>query len=163
MIGRVSVQRLDRTLRAYRIGDPDGDYPIFDATGSTISTGRWNDAQTPVIYASEHYSTAMLEKLAHLGGLMPPNQHFIEIELPRGLSFTRITKDTLPDWASADQATARQYGTAWARACDTAILIVPSYVARMERNIVINPRHEAFSSIQYSLPTPIWWDERLFG
>jgi len=158
----VSIQRLDRTLHGYRIGDPDGTYPIFDATGSTINPGRWNDTQTPVIYAGEHYSTAMLEKLVHLGGLMPPNQHFIEIDLPKGLSFVRITKDTLPEWASANQAAARRYGVAWARACNAALLIVPSYVARMEHNIVINPRHEEFASIQHSLPAPIWWDERLF-
>ena len=59
----MSVQRLDRTLAAYRIGDPHGTYPIFDATGSKRYPGRWNDGATPVIYASRHYSTAMLEKL----------------------------------------------------------------------------------------------------
>ena len=156
------MQCLDRTLLAYRIGDPKGDYPIFDATGSTIAPGRWNDAHTPVIYSSEHYSTAMLEKLVHLGGLMPPNQHFIKIDLPAGLTYTRVTKDLLPDWANADQLGARRRGVAWAEACETAVLIVPSFVARMEHNIVINPRHPEFNRIRSDLPTPIWWDERLF-
>ena len=91
----MTVQRLDRTLTAYRIGDPTGEYPIFDATGSTIHPGRWNGANTPVIYASEHYSTAMLEKLVHANGLMPPDQHFIEITLPRGLSYEVVTRDYL--------------------------------------------------------------------
>jgi RES domain-containing protein len=158
----VSVQRLDRTLHVYRIGDPDGDYPIFDAAGSTIAPGRWNDAHTPVIYTSEHYSTAMLEKLAQLGGLMPPNQHFIEIDLPKGLTFTRVTKDTLPAWADADQAASRRYGVIWATRYDSALLIVPSYVARMECNVILNPDHEQFDEIQHTLPTPVWWDERLF-
>lgn len=155
-------QRLDRALYAYRIGDPNGEYPIYDATGSTIAPGRWNNPHTPVIYAAEYYSTAMLEKLAHLAGLMPPNQHFVEITLPKGLTFTQVTKDTLPGWDSANQAVSRQYGSNWAHKCDSVLLVVPSYVARMERNIVINPDHEQFSEISHGLPTPIWWDEWLF-
>lgn len=155
-------QRLHRTLYGYRIGDPDGEYPIFDATGSTIAPGRWNDRHTPVIYAAEHYSTAMLEKLAHLAGLMPPNQHFIAIELPKGLTFTQVSKDTLPSWADADQASSRQCGADWVRERASALLIVPSYVARMEHNIVINPFHEQFPEISHTPPAPIWWDKRLF-
>ena len=61
----------------YRIGDPDGVYPIFDATASRLYPGRWNTPASPMIYASEHYSTAMLEKLVHGSGQLPPNQHFI--------------------------------------------------------------------------------------
>lgn len=159
----MTAQCLDRTLHAYRIGDPDGHYPIYDATGSTIAPGRWNDAHTPVIYAAEHYSTAMLEKLAHLGGLMPPNQHFVEIELRAGLSFEIVTKDTLAGWADADRRASKQYGCDWAASVRTLVLIVPSYVARMEHNLILNPRHPDFADIKPSLPAPIWWDERLFA
>ena len=35
--------------------------------------GRWNDPGQPVIYASEHYSTALMEKLVYTLRL-PPNQ-----------------------------------------------------------------------------------------
>jgi len=59
------AQALDRVLTSYRIGDPRGTYPIFDATGSTLHPGRWNTPASPMIYTSEHYSTAMLEKLVH--------------------------------------------------------------------------------------------------
>ena len=34
----------------------------------------------------------------------------------------------------------------------SAILIVPSYVARIERNIVINPAHVEAGDIETSLP-----------
>jgi tripartite-type tricarboxylate transporter receptor subunit TctC len=45
-------------LRAgYRIGDPDGAYPIFDATASRLYPGRWNTSASPMIYASEHGGT----------------------------------------------------------------------------------------------------------
>lgn len=156
-------QVTDRTLTAFRIGDPDGVFPIFDARGSALYPGRWNDAETPVIYASEHYSTAMLEKLAHAPRRLPPNQHFIEITIPRGASYEMVTKDSLPGWASRDSAEASAFGAGWAREKRSLLLIVPSVVARMERNFIINPAHPDFRTVETSLPTPVWWDERLFG
>ena len=48
----------------------------FDATGSTIAPGRWNTSGSPMIYTSEHFSTALLEKLVHGSGRLPPNQHY---------------------------------------------------------------------------------------
>ncbi|HKN29839.1 MAG TPA: hypothetical protein VJY34_18920 [Roseiarcus sp.] len=35
---------LDRTLTAFRIGDPAGAHPIFDATGSTLGFGHGNSS-----------------------------------------------------------------------------------------------------------------------
>jgi RES domain-containing protein len=58
----VTAQILDWGLTCFRIGDPAGNYSIFDATGSTIAPGRWNTAGSPMICTSEHYSTALLEK-----------------------------------------------------------------------------------------------------
>jgi RES domain-containing protein len=158
----VSVQRLDRTLTAYRIGDPESNYPIFNSTESQLCPGRWDDTDSPVIYASEHYSTAMLEKLAHGSGLMPPNQHYIEITLPSGVTFEVISKDTLPGWDDEEPVLAREFGARWVNERRSLILLVPSYVARVERNVVINPLHDEFSGIEISLPTPVWWDEQLF-
>ena len=160
----MTAQKLDRTLTAYRIGDPDGAFPIFDAAGSRLFPGRWNLPETPVIYASEHYSTALLEKLVHAAiGKLPPNQHFIRITLPRGLSYEAVTTDSLPGWDDRSMTAARRFGAAWAKERRSAILLVPSIVARMERNIVINPAHPEFGSIETTLHEPVCWDERLFG
>jgi RES domain-containing protein len=156
-------QRTDRTLTAWRIGDPDGQFPIFSARGSELAPGRWNDPLSPVIYASEHYSTAMLEKLAHGSGVMPPHQHVIQITLPRGVSFEVVTKDTLPEWAAEDGAASAGFGSAWVREKRSLLLLVPSVVARMERNVVINPAHPEFGDIETALPEPIRWDRRLFA
>jgi RES domain-containing protein len=43
------------------------------------------------------------------------------------------------------------------------ILIVPSVVARIESNILINPEHPEFPKIETSLHQPVWWDKRLFA
>jgi RES domain-containing protein len=159
----VTAQVLDRVLNCYRIGDPHGRHPIFDATGSTLSPGRWNTAGTPLIYASRHYSTAMLEKLAHGNGMLPPNQHFVEITIPSGVSYEMLNEPALPRWADRDMAASRDFGSRWCMARRSLILMVPSVVARIERNVLINPQHPEFSRLSASLHQPVWWDDRLFA
>lgn len=159
----MTPQTLDRVLTCYRIGDPSGAYPIFDATASTASPGRWNTANGPVLYTSEHYSTALLEKLVHANGILPPNQHFIAITIPSGISYEVLDPAALPDWASADAAASKAFGAAWQASRRSLLLIVPSVVARPERNFLLNPHHPAFGRLQPSLHQPVWWDRRLFA
>jgi RES domain-containing protein len=154
---------LDRTLKAYRIGDPNGAYPIFDATGSKLAPGRWNTATSPVIYASEHYSTAMLEKLAHGSGFLPPNQHWIEITIPAGVSYEVFSTAHMPSWADPSGADPKAYGAAWQASKRTLLLIVPSVVARLEKNFLLNPEHPEIHKVTYGLNEPCWWDTRLFA
>lgn len=116
-----------------------------------------------MLYTSERYSTAMLEKLVHGNGRLPPNQHYIEITIPNGLSYEVVTKDSLPGWHEADCVVSRVFGEAWVGERRSALLIVPSVVARIERNILINPAHEEFAAIAYGLHQPVWWDARLFA
>lgn len=159
----MSAQTLDRVLKCFRIGDPAGAYPIFDATGSTFYPGRWNTSACPMIYASEHYSTAMLEKLVHGSGRLPPNQHYIEITIPNGVAYEVLNADALPDWFLETGASSKPFGDAWQRSRRSLILIVPSVVARIESNILINPEHPEFARITTSLHRPVWWDKRLFA
>ena len=128
-----------------------------------MAEGRWHEKGQEVIYASEHYSTAMLEKLAHYNGLLPANQHFIEIEIPVGTSYEEVTKDSLPDWHLTDSPVARAFGSGWIRDLRSAILIVPSCVAREELNVLINPHHPEARAIRVGREKPVWWDARLFG
>ncbi|RVG20615.1 RES family NAD+ phosphorylase [Sinorhizobium meliloti] len=159
----MSAQILDRTLSAFRIGDPKGTYPIFDATGSTIAPGRWNTPASPIIYSSEHYSTAVLEKLVHGSGRLPPNQHYVEITIPRGLTYEVFSPPDIPGWDTMPPTVSRGFGEQWCLERRSAILLVPSVVARLDRNILINPAHQEFPEIQVSLHQPVYWDRRLFG
>lgn len=93
------VRRLPEPLTAYRIGDAKGEFPIWDDGGARKGAGRWHTVGLGVIYASEHYSTAMLEKLAHHNGELPANQHFIEISIPAGISYEVVNTDHFPAWA----------------------------------------------------------------
>lgn len=159
----MSAQILDRILTAYRIGDPGGTYPIFDATGSKLGPGRWNTAVSPMIYTGEHYSTAMLEKLAHGNGQVPPDQHWIEITIPPGVSYEVFSTAHHVGWDAEDCLVAKAYGQAWQLSQRSLLLIVPSVVARMERNVLINQSHSEVRRIAHSLHQPIWRDARLFS
>lgn len=155
-------RKLAGPLRAYRIGDGKGDYAVFNAEGAKLAVGRWNTTGQAVIYASEHYSTAMLEKLVLLGEI-PPNQHYIEITIPAGVSYEEITDATVAGWYEKNCLSARAFGARWYREQRSAILIAPSVVARLDMNIVINTQHKQYSRINASRERPIWWDDRLFA
>jgi RES domain-containing protein len=157
------AQKLDRVLTAWRIGDPDGEYPIFDATGSTISPGRWNTPANPILYAAEHYSTAILEKLVGGSGRLPPNQHFIEITIPNGISYEMVEPAQLPGWDDPASTVSKPFGATWQQTQRSVLLIVPSVVARMEKNFLLNPEHPEFPQLRHGLHRPVWWDRRLFS
>lgn len=156
------VRALSEPMRAFRIGDPNGRFPIYSGEGAAATEGRWHNKGQEVIYASIHFATAMLEKLAHYNGMLPPGQCFIEIDIPVGTSYEVVTKDSLPEWNRRDSLEARAYGSKWLIEKRTAILVVPSYVAREEENLLINPRHPHAARIRPSLEKPVWWDRRLF-
>jgi RES domain-containing protein len=158
----VTAQTLDRTLTCYRIGDPDGAYRIFDATGSRLFPGRWNTPDAPVLYASQHFSTALLEKLVRGSGRLPPNQHYIEITVPAGTSYVIADVAALPGWDATVPTVSKDFGEAWQRSRRSLLLIVPSIVARLDMNILINPEHSEFPLIDTSLHHPVHWDRRLF-
>jgi RES domain-containing protein len=159
----VTAQRLDRILTAYRIGDPNGTHPIFDATGSKLYPGRWNDAASPMIYACEHYSTAMLEKLVRGSGHLPPHQHFIEITIPNGVAYEMVEPAHLAGWDDPGCIVSKAFGAAWQSSKRSLLLIVPSVVARMEHNFLLNPEHPEFPQVMHGLLRPVWWDSRLFA
>jgi RES domain-containing protein len=155
-------QVLDRVLTTYRIGDPDGEYPLYDATGSRHYPGRWNTAETPLLYTSSNYSLALLEKIARSSSLLPPNQHDIVITIPNGLSYEIFDPAALPGWDAPIPSVSRHHGARWKAEARTAILIVPSVIARLDTNVLINPDHPQAAAITHSLHHPVAWDERLY-
>lgn len=155
--------KTDRVLTAFRIGDPDGAFPIFDSEGARLSPGRWNTPASPIIYTSEHYSTAMLEKLVYLSNMLPPNQHYIRITVPNGTSYEIFQPAAHPGWDGQSRDICRAFGAQWHAEMRSALLLVPSIPARVERNVLINPSHPDAAAITHELPEPVWWDERLYG
>jgi RES domain-containing protein len=68
----------------------------------------------------------------------------------------------LPDWYLQTCAASKPYGEAWQQQKRSLLLIVPSVVARPEKNFLLNPEHPDFPKVTASLHHPVWWDSRLF-
>lgn len=152
-------------MRAYRIGDVDGRFPVWSAEGARRCNGRWHEYGAEVIYASRNYSTAMLETLVNWPAGVPSNQHFVEVIIPAGASYEVVTADVLPGWEQPNLAASQPFGRTWYLERRSVLLIVPSVVARIESNVVINTRHPDYEGlpIEVGLETPVWWDQRLFA
>ena len=150
-------------MRIYRIAD--GRHPLWDGTGAMLVGGRFNSSGRPVIYGATSYAGAMLEVLVHARiGKVPNTQLVVEAEVPEGTAVERAAAPSLPaDWDAPDSISARTYGDAWLAERRTAILLVPSVVAREEWNVLVNPAHPLAASIVVGVPRPAVWDERLFS
>lgn len=149
-------------LRAYRIADRRR--KIFDGQGASLIGGRWNSPGRRVIYAAETYAGAMLEVLVHSNiGKLPKTHSWIEILVRKGIRIEEAHPADIPGWDAPDQLASRRYGDRWYDEGRTAVLLVPSIVARPERNIAINQEHPDFRRIRATAPKPVVWDARLFG
>jgi RES domain-containing protein len=112
-----------------------------------------------VIYASLTYAGAMLECLAHAGiGRVPRTHVAVEIAIAEAVTVERHDDGSLPSgWDRADLREARAFGDAWLRERRSAVLVVPSVVARREGNVLINPQHPEFSGVAAGRPEPVVW------
>jgi len=149
-------------MRAFRIADRR--FPIFDGSGARLIGGRWNSPGQAVVYASETFSGAMLEMLAH-GNLsrLPRTQAYIVITIPDGVAIERVKADDIPGWQREDFTAPRHLGDEWLKEKRTAALMVPSVVTMgIEHNILLNPMHPEFREITVSEPLDVIWDDRLF-
>jgi RES domain-containing protein len=158
-------------IRAEGLTDPLTIFRICDQRFSPLSGegawafgGRWNSIGVALVYACLDYSSALLEKLAHLGGAaMPPAQHSFELVVPAGVVLQHANLPTESDWF-ADYDLTRSIGDGFAREGRPLGLVVPGYVARPhQRNILLNPSHPDFGRIQVVRSEPVAWDRRLFG
>jgi RES domain-containing protein len=127
---------------------------------------RWNSPGRRIIYAAETYAGALLETLVHASGGVPPNQGYVEIDIPAPLSIEVVTPEDVPGWDAQSSETARNFGDRWHEERRTPALIVPSVVTHVvthgEGNVLINQEHPQFPRIRASSPLPVRWDARLW-
>ncbi len=147
-------------LRAFRIADVRR--AIFDGTGAMLNGARWNSPGRRVIYAAETYAGALLEILVHASGSVPRSHGYIEIDIPGDVSVEEMAPADVPGWDSLSFDSARRFGDHWYDEKRTAVLLVPSVVTMVERNVLINQEHPEFSRIRASGPVTVRWDSRLW-
>lgn len=128
--------------------------------------GRFNSPGRSVIYGALSFAGAMLEVLVHARiGKVPRHHVYVTATVPGDLVVETATADALPvGWdALEDPRAARAFGDRWLAESRTAVLLVPSVVARMEWNALVNPLHPDASRIEVAAAEPVQWDERLFA
>jgi RES domain-containing protein len=140
-------------------------YPVYDGTGAALEGARWNSPGRLLIYASEHYATAILEKLVHAGRTaLPGVHHAAAIQIPDNVSMELFDPGAVPGWDTEESGAARAFGDGWHTAQRTAVLVVPSLPGQpVERNFIINPAHPDSARIKVRPSFDVVWDGRLFG
>lgn len=149
---------------AYRIGSSA--HPLVDGTGAAASEdARWNSKGRYIIYAAEHYATALLEKAAQLNGIkIPHTLVYTRIEIPSGVSVEELRPDDLPGWESDDKAESQRFGDRWYDEKRSLILLVPSLAApSLERNVLINQQHPEFAGVTASAAERVRCHPRLLA
>ena len=123
---------------------------------------RWNSPGRKIIYAAETYAGALLEILVHSSGRVPRNLMYIGIEFPADIAMEETTGDEIAGWEESSFESSRAFGDRWYDERRTPILLVPSVVTRVERNVLIHQEHPDFGRIRASEPLPVRWDMRLW-
>jgi RES domain-containing protein len=159
----LATQAAKPTWQVWRIAD--GRFDTFSPVGAALIGGRWNSPGQGVICASSSFAGAMLECLAHAGvGRVPRTHVTVEIAIAEAVAVERHDANGLLEgWDRADLRVARAFGDAWVRERRTAVMIVPSIVARREGSVLINPLHPDFSGIVVGAAESVVWDARLFA
>jgi len=149
-------------MRIYRIADRR--HPIWDGTGAMLVGGRFNSPGRAVIYGATTFAGAMLEVLVHARiGKIPHTHVVVTADVPDAIPVERADPAALPaGWDGPNIDVARAFGDRWIAEARTAILLVPSVVAREEWNALVNPVHPLAARIVIGDSRPVVWDERLF-
>ena len=149
-------------MKLYRIASSR--HPVWSGMGAAIMGGRWNKPGQTVIYTALSYAGAMLEILVHTNnGKVPPSHRCVIAQVPKDIKVTRYSAEELPEgWDRQESSVAQGIGDQWFSEGKTAILIVPSVVARLEFNALVNPAHKDASRLIVSEEKAVLWDTRLF-
>ncbi len=141
---------------AYRIGSRA--HRLFDGSGAAASDdGRWNSRGRYVIYAAEHYATALVEKAAQLNSVrLPRTLVYIRIDIPSDSSVEVVAAEDLPGWDNEAKGASQAFGDRWYDERRTLVLIVPSLAAPgIERNVLVNQRHPDFAGVRATPPARV--------
>ncbi len=104
----------------------------------------------------------MLEVLANSNiGRLPKYHAWIEILIGEDVSIEEVDARKVRRWDALDQQPSRTFGDKWYDEKRSTVLIVPSTVVRVERNIVISQDHPEFRKLRATAPKPVVWDQRL--
>jgi RES domain-containing protein len=139
-------------------------YADLSGRGGELADGRWHTRGRPIVYCAASAALALLEARVHLDlplELLPDDYVLMKIDAPEELALRTIGPADLPaGWRSREDL-CRRIGDAWLAAAAAPLLSVPSVIVEVERNILLNPRHDQAARISVAEILPFRWDERL--
>ena len=136
----------------------------LDGIGGMYTSGRWHNKGHPIVYTATSAALAALEVLVHVDPLTAPTDlRLLAIELPDDLTTEVLELVSLPDgWHSVPAPTAlHSLGSSWLTSGRTAALNVPSAVIKVERNVLLNPRHPQMQRVGILSDEAFSFDTRL--
>ncbi len=138
-------------MKAWRVTPAKHAATAFSGEGARQYGGRWNSIGTAVVYCSAHLSLAVLETLVHIDQSKLGNRYiYFWVDIPDTLPVQSLTPDQLsPDWQNEPAPSClMDIGDNWVMHGKTVTLVVPSAILPQENNIILNPNHQDFASIQ---------------
>lgn len=133
-------------------------------TGAKLYGARWNTKGTPMLYAAEHISLAVLELLVHSQfKYFSINLDLITIQLPSSFKAAEISINKVKENWDKDMGYTQFIGDEFIRNKQDLVLRVPSAIIQQENNLLINPLHPDFKKIKIIDTQSFKTDERLFS
>jgi RES domain-containing protein len=127
--------------------------------GGMLIEGRWHFRGTPIVYCTDHPSTALLEILVHATRYTVPDYYqLLEIEVPDDIeAFAPVVPK---DW-DRDVDWTRRVGAKFVADGISALMNVPSIIMPKARNFLLNPSHADATRIRITETYRYPFDSRL--
>ena len=133
--------------------------------GAELTSGRWNNKGTRIIYTSDSRALCTAEIAVHMPvGLIPKDYYLITLEIPDNISIKQIDSKLLAkNWMNFPYSNITQdIGKNFISKGDFLIIKVPSAVVQGDYNYLINPNHREFGKVRLICKERFNFDERLF-
>jgi RES domain-containing protein len=137
-------------LRVYRAFERKHAATAFSGEGARLYGGRWSSPGTAVVYTSTTFSLALLEIMVNTSRAgIPADMVYAPIDIPDDVRREVLDVAALPQkwFAFPAPAACRSAGDSWIESGRTVALVVPSAVARIEANVLLNPAHRDFARL----------------
>ena len=137
-------------MRVYRAFERNHEVTAVSGEGARLYGGRWNSVGSAVVYTSTTFSLALLEIMVNASTpRISPDMVYVPMDIPDRIRLDVLDIETLPqNWFDFPAPPECQLaGDSWVHRGETVGLVVPSAVARIETNVLLNPAHPDFVRI----------------
>jgi RES domain-containing protein len=151
-------------LRVFRAFERKHAATAFSGEGARLYGGRWNSVGTAVVYTSATFSLALLEIMVNTSSArIPADMLYAPVDIPSDIVPEILDRAALPDdWFGYPPSPECQtIGDDWVRSGRTVALVVPSAVARIDSNVLLNPAHPDFTRLVIGSTDVMTIDDRL--